>query len=48
MEAQKTIKFKIGELNNRKRELIDLALINSLNALYDFMELSLKTRQLQI
>ena len=44
MEAQKTIKFKIGELNNRKRELIDLALINSLNALYDFMELSLKNK----
>lgn len=44
MEVQKTIKFKVGELRKGKQEIIDLALINSLNALYDFMELSLKNK----
>jgi IS605 OrfB family transposase len=44
METQKTIKLKVGELNNGKKELIELALINSLNAIYDFMNLSLKNK----
>ena len=44
MQVQKTIKFKVGELRKGKQELIDLVLINSLNALYDFMELSLKNK----
>jgi hypothetical protein len=33
METQKTIKFKLGKLNKKKKDFIDLALINSLNAI---------------
>lgn len=44
MELQKTIKFKVGELRKGKQELIDLALNNSVNAIKDFMELSLKNK----
>lgn len=44
MQVQKTIKFKVGELRKGKQELIELALINSLNAIYDFMDLSLKNK----
>ena len=44
MELQKTIKFKVGELNRGKQELIDLALINSISAIKDFMELSIKNK----
>jgi IS605 OrfB family transposase len=44
MELQKTIKFKIGELNKGKQKLIDLTLTNSINAIKDFMELSIKNK----
>jgi len=44
MQVQKTIKFKVGELRKGKQELIDLALNNSLSAIKDFMELSLKNK----
>ena len=44
MQLQKTIKFKIGELRKGKQELIDLALNNSLNAIKDFMDLSIKNK----
>jgi len=44
MQIQKTIKFKVGELRKGKRELIDLALINSVNAIKDFMDLSIKNK----
>ena len=37
------IKFKVGKLRKGKQELIDLALNNSINAIRDFMELSLKS-----
>jgi IS605 OrfB family transposase len=44
MQVRKTIKFKIGELNKGKQELIDLALNNSLNAIKDFIDLSIKNK----
>ena len=44
MQVQKTIKFKVGELRKRKKELIDSALISSLNATKDFIELSIKNK----
>ena len=44
MQVKKTIKFKIAELRKGKQELIDLALNNSVNAIRDFMELSLKNK----
>lgn len=44
MQVQKTIKFKVGELRKGKQELIDLALINSLNAIKDFIDLSIKNK----
>ncbi len=44
MQVQKTIKFKVGELRKGKQELMDLALNNSVNAIKDFMELSLKNK----
>jgi len=44
MELQKTIKFKVGELRKGKQELIDLSLNNSVNAIKDFMELSIKNK----
>ncbi len=44
MEVQKTIKFKVGELRKGKQELIDLALSNSINAIKDFMDLSIKNK----
>jgi IS605 OrfB family transposase len=44
MKLQKTIKCKVGELNKGKQELIDLALCNSVNAIKDFMDLSLKNK----
>jgi len=44
MELQKTIKFKVGELRKGKQELIDTALNNSVNAIKDFMGLSLKNK----
>ena len=44
MQVQKTIKFKVGELRKGKQELIDLALTNSVNAIKDFMDLSLKNK----
>ncbi|MBS3149914.1 transposase [Candidatus Woesearchaeota archaeon] len=42
--VSKTIKFKVRELRKGKKELIDLALNNSINAIKDFMELSLKNK----
>ena len=44
MELEKTIKFKVGELRKGKQELIDLSLNNSVNAIKDFIELSLKNK----
>ena len=44
MQVQKTIKFKVGELRKGKQELIDSALKNSINAIKDFMELSLANK----
>jgi putative transposase len=44
MELKKTIKFKVGELRKGKQELIDLALVNSINAIKDFMKLSIKNK----
>lgn len=44
MQVQKTIKFKVGELRKGKKELIDLVLNNSINAIKDFMDLSLKNK----
>ena len=44
MEVKKTIKFKVGELRKGKQDLIDLALANSLNAIKDFMNLSIKNK----
>jgi len=44
MELKKTIKFKVGELRKGKQGLIDLSLNNSVNAIKDFMELSLKNK----
>lgn len=44
MQVQKTIKFKVGELRKGKQGLIDLALNNSLTAIKDFIELSLKNK----
>lgn len=44
MKVQKTIKFKVGELRKGKQELIDLALNNSINAIKDFMDLSIKNK----
>jgi len=44
MQVQKTIKFKVGKLRKGKQELIDLALNNSINAIKDFMDLSLKNK----
>ena len=44
MQVQKTIKFKVGELRKGKQELIDLVLTNSLNAIKDFMDLSIKNK----
>lgn len=44
MQVQKTIKFKVGELRKGKQELIDSALTNSINAIKDFMDLSIKNK----
>lgn len=44
MQVQKTIKFKVGELRKGKRELIDSALTNSINAIKEFMDLSIKNK----
>lgn len=44
MQIQKTIKIKIGELRKGKQELIDKSLTNSLLAIKDFMDLSIKNK----
>jgi len=44
MQVQKTIKFKVGELRKGKQHLIDLALTNSINAIKEFMDLSIKNK----
>lgn len=41
MQIQKTIKFKIGELSNYKKERIDLVLQKSLSCLKDIIQISL-------
>ena len=44
MQLKKTIKFKVGELRKGKQELIDLALINSLNVTKEFIDLSIRNK----
>ena len=41
MQIQKTIKFKVGELSNHKKERIDLVLQNSLSCLKDIIQISI-------
>lgn len=41
MELQKTIKFKVGELSNSKKEKLDLVLTKSLSCIKDIIQMSI-------
>jgi len=50
MQIQKTIKFKVGELSNKKKERLDLVLQKSLSCLKDIIQISIieNTKALKI